>query len=137
MPSGIPTSGTLSSLVKGPYCEENQGIVGLVFTWILLAVGMIVISLRFYVRLSLRKSVGWDDYTAIISLVRIPRLTSFLYLAVPAKCRIVTPYLSAFSGGWYCCRWTFYKDDNLGHGQARLMPPSRVPHLYARIQRHL
>ncbi len=63
MPSGIPTSGTLSSLVKGPYCEENQGIVGLAFTWILLAVGMIVISLRFYVRLSLRKSVGWDDYT--------------------------------------------------------------------------
>ena len=58
-------------------CSANQGTVGLAFTWILLTIGIIVVSMRLYVRLVLRKNIGWDDYTAVVSLVG---LTAFISL---------------------------------------------------------
>ena len=51
------------------YCDANQGITGLVFTWLLLAIGIIVVSLRLRIRMGLRHKIGWDDYTAVASLV--------------------------------------------------------------------
>ena len=64
MSPGVPSSSAAST-----YCDENQGITGLVFTWLLLAIGIIVVSLRLHVRLGLRHNIGWDDYTAVASLV--------------------------------------------------------------------
>lgn len=58
-----------SSSAASAYCDANQGITGLVFTWLLLAIGIVVVGLRLYVRLGLRHSIGWDDYTAVASLV--------------------------------------------------------------------
>ena len=58
-----------SSSAASAYCDANQGLTGLVFTWLLLAIGIIVVSLRLRVRLGLRHNVGWDDYTAVASLV--------------------------------------------------------------------
>ena len=51
-------------------CHENQGAICLAVTWILLTIGIITVSLRLYVRLDIRHNVGWDDYTAVASLVR-------------------------------------------------------------------
>ena len=58
-----------SSSAASAYCDANQGVTGLVFTWLLLAIGIIVVSLRLRVRLGLRHNIGWDDYTAVTSLV--------------------------------------------------------------------
>ena len=58
-----------SSPATSAYCDANQGITGLVFAWLLLAIGIIVVSLRLRVRLVLRHNIGWDDYTAVASLV--------------------------------------------------------------------
>lgn len=58
-----------SSSAASAYCDANQGITGLVFTWLLLAIGIIVVSLRLRIRLGLRHNIGWDDYTAVASLV--------------------------------------------------------------------
>ena len=58
-----------SSSAASAYCDANQGITGLVFTWLLLAIGIIVVSLRLRIRLGLRHNVGWDDYMAVASLV--------------------------------------------------------------------
>lgn len=58
-----------SSSAASAYCDANQAITGLVFTWFLLAIGIIVVSLRLHVRLGPRHNIGWDDYTAVASLV--------------------------------------------------------------------
>lgn len=58
-----------SSTQSSTHCEANQGVVGLAFTWILLTIGIIAVSLRLYVRLGIRHNIGWDDYTAVASLV--------------------------------------------------------------------
>lgn len=64
MSSEISTTSAASA-----YCDANQGLTGLVFTWLLLAIGIIVVSLRLRVRLGLRHNIGWDNYTAVASLV--------------------------------------------------------------------
>ena len=58
-----------SSTATTTYCNANQDTIGLAFTWTLLAIGIVVVSLRLYVRLGLRHNIGWDDYTAVVSLV--------------------------------------------------------------------
>ncbi len=63
------SSETSSSSAASAYCDANQGTIGLVFTWLLLAIGIIVVSLRLRIRLGLRHNTGWDDYTAVASLV--------------------------------------------------------------------
>ncbi|KAK0508251.1 hypothetical protein JMJ35_009335 [Cladonia borealis] len=63
------SSGVSSSSAASTYCDENQGITGLVFSWLLLAIGIIVVSLRLHVRLGLRHNIGWDDCTAVVSLM--------------------------------------------------------------------
>ena len=59
-----------SSAASNVDCKVNQGIIGLVMTWILLAVGILTVTLRAYVRLFVRRNFGWDDYMAAASLVR-------------------------------------------------------------------
>lgn len=54
------------------FCDENQGIAGLAITWILLSVGVITVGLRIYVRSGVSRKIGWDDYTAVASLVSVP-----------------------------------------------------------------
>ena len=63
------SSETSSSSAASAYCDANQGLTGLVFTWLLLAIGIVVVSLRLRVRLGLRHNIGWDDHTAVASLV--------------------------------------------------------------------
>ena len=53
------------------FCDENQGIAGLAITWILLSIGVLTVSLRIYVRSGVSRKIGWDDYTAVASLVSI------------------------------------------------------------------
>ena len=55
--------------MPGPFCDENQGTIGLAFTWILLSIGILVVSLRIYIRSGVNRKIGWDDYTAVASLV--------------------------------------------------------------------
>lgn len=54
------------------FCDENEGTVGLAFTWILLSIGILTVSLRIYVRLGPNRKIGWDDYAAVASLVSLP-----------------------------------------------------------------
>ena len=42
----------------------------MVIAWILIIIGTITTSLRFYVKLGASRSIGWDDYTAAAALVR-------------------------------------------------------------------
>lgn len=53
------------------FCDENQGTVGLAFAWVLLSIGILTVSLRIYVRSGVNRKIGWDDYTAVASLVSI------------------------------------------------------------------
>ena len=59
------------------FCDENQGIAGLAITWILLSVGVLTVSLRIYVRSGVSRKIGWDDYTAVASLVSVPSSLRF------------------------------------------------------------
>ena len=54
------------------FCDENQGLIDLALTWVLLSIGILVVSLRIYVRSGANRRIGWDDYTAVASLVSTP-----------------------------------------------------------------
>ena len=54
------------------YCRANQGTINLAIIWALLSIGILVMSLRLYVRFGPRYKIGWDDYTAVASLVSSP-----------------------------------------------------------------
>ena len=54
------------------YCDDNEGIAGLVCTWILLFIAILTVSLRIYVRSGVNRKIGWDDYTAVAGLVSTP-----------------------------------------------------------------
>lgn len=51
------------------FCDQNEGIAGLVCTWILLSIGILTVSLRIYVRSGVNRKIGWDDYTAVAGLI--------------------------------------------------------------------
>ena len=54
------------------YCKASKGTITLALTWGLLCIGILVVSLRLYLRLGPRYKIGWDDYTAVASLVSAP-----------------------------------------------------------------
>ena len=60
-----------SSAMPSSFCDENQGTIGLTFAWVLLSIGILIVSLRIYVRSVVNRKIGWDDYTAVASLVSI------------------------------------------------------------------
>ena len=62
------------STAVSDYCRANQGTITLAITWALLSIGILVVSLRLYVRFGPRYRIGWDDYTAMASLVSSPIL---------------------------------------------------------------
>lgn len=57
------------SVMPNSFCDQSQGTIGLALTWILLSIGTLTVSLRIYVRSDVSRKIGWDDYTAIASLV--------------------------------------------------------------------
>lgn len=59
------------------FCDENQGIAGLAVTWILLSLGILTVSLRIHIRSGVSRKIGWDEYTAVASLVSIPSSLCF------------------------------------------------------------
>ena len=59
------------------FCDENEGTVDLAFTWILLSIGILTVSLRIYVRSGANRKIGWDDYAAVASLVSLPSVSAF------------------------------------------------------------
>ena len=65
MPSYLPTDSLPAS---SPTCTANAGTTGLVITWLLLGIGIIVVFLRIYLRLN-RHATWWDDWTALASLL--------------------------------------------------------------------
>ncbi|KAF6223002.1 hypothetical protein HO133_001053 [Letharia lupina] len=67
------------------FCDENQGTIGLAFTWILLSFGILTVSLRIYVRSGVNGKIGWDDYTAVASLVSTPSYLRFAFTSVVAR----------------------------------------------------
>ena len=62
----------MNSAAVSDYCKANQGTITLALTWGLLCIGILVVSLRLYLRLGPRYKIGWDDYTAVASLVSSP-----------------------------------------------------------------
>lgn len=67
------------------FCDENDGTVGLAFTWILLSIGILTVSLRIYVRSGANRKIGWDDYTAVASLVSLPSFLRFAFTFIIAQ----------------------------------------------------
>ena len=59
-----------------PICLQNRGNTGLAIAWILLTIGIIVVGLRVYVKLWVRRSHWWDDYTAVAALVSLKPVES-------------------------------------------------------------
>ena len=56
-------------LMMSSRCSTHQGTVPLIVTWMLLSIAIITVCIRIYVRLHVRRNIGWDDYTAVASLV--------------------------------------------------------------------
>lgn len=50
-------------------CSENQGTRALVVASVLLGIAIVTVLARLYVRVVVRRSVGWDDYIIIASSV--------------------------------------------------------------------
>jgi len=50
-------------------CSQDQGTKALVVASVLLGIAIVTVTARLYVRISLRRSLGWDDYTIIASSV--------------------------------------------------------------------
>lgn len=85
-PTGICYLTSLpSSTMSHSFCDENQGTIGLAFTWILLSFGILTVSLRIYVRSGVNGKIGWDDYTAVASLVSTPSYLRFAFTSVVAR----------------------------------------------------
>lgn len=50
-------------------CTQNQGPIILAVSYCLLAITIVVVSLRIHIRVGLRKGLHADDYTTAASLV--------------------------------------------------------------------
>lgn len=57
------------STAVSDYCRANRGTITLAITWVLSSIGILVVSLRLYLRFGPRYKIEWDDYTAMASLV--------------------------------------------------------------------
>ena len=62
------------STAVSDYCRANRGTITLAITWVLSSIGILVVGLRLYLRFGPRYKIGWDDYTAMASLVSSPIL---------------------------------------------------------------
>ena len=86
-------------------CNENQGTVSLVLTWILLSLATITVVLRLYVKLDLHYNVGWDDYAALASMVGC--LSNSGDYSVDVDCG---------QASWSCSRRLLHQNDCIRNG---------------------
>ena len=52
-------------------CDVNQGVGLNVSTSVVVGLTIIVVAMRFAVRIWIVKGVGWDDWTILLALVRV------------------------------------------------------------------
>ncbi|MCJ1311882.1 hypothetical protein MMC25_005555 [Agyrium rufum] len=50
-------------------CSEYIGRTPLIIAWVLGSTATLAVCLRLYVRIFLRKTMGWDDYTIVVALI--------------------------------------------------------------------
>lgn len=55
--------------VSAAFCDETRGPLMLGFGWTAIALGIVIVALRFYFRSGLRKGIAWDDYFILFALV--------------------------------------------------------------------
>ena len=49
--------------------DVSRGSDLLIVSWLTMSVAVLFVSLRFYIRGILRKSLGWDDYAILLAIV--------------------------------------------------------------------
>ena len=50
-------------------CKQDRGTEALVVVSVLLSIATVTVALRLYIRIFMRRSLGWDDYFIVASLV--------------------------------------------------------------------
>lgn len=53
-------------------CKESYGPQLLAFSWAMMAIAVVAVLLRLYFKIRHVNKIGWDDYTIVLSLVRMP-----------------------------------------------------------------
>ena len=51
-------------------CAQDRGTEALVVNGVLLSIATVIVALRLYIRIFMRRNLGWDDYFIVASLVR-------------------------------------------------------------------
>ncbi|KAI4205260.1 MAG: hypothetical protein LQ350_000582 [Teloschistes chrysophthalmus] len=70
--------------VSAAFCDETRGPLMLGFGWTAIALGIVIVALRFYFRSGLRKGIAWDDYFILFALLIGIAGVSFLTKLVEA-----------------------------------------------------
>lgn len=76
-------------------------MLDLTSAWTLLRIGANDVNLQLYVRLGVRHNIGWDDYTAVASLVSISSQCRFhVYVEQHLMMDLVLQMTDLVSGGF-------------------------------------
>ena len=59
-----------STPIPGPLPPDvNRGSNLVIISWLTVSIALLLVSLRFYIRGILRKTLGWDDYLILLAIV--------------------------------------------------------------------
>lgn len=62
----------MKMMKRTSYEDQNVGPTLKSLAWTLAAISIVIVSMRFYVRIFIVRRVRWDDWTMLLSLVRPP-----------------------------------------------------------------
>ena len=63
-------------------CQELRRPLPLILAWTLGATAIVLLILRLYIRIFVRRAIGWDDYTMTAAVVGVLRQQSLSLLKV-------------------------------------------------------
>jgi len=62
-----------------PGGDRSQGWALLSVCWSFVAAAVVTTLLRIWVRVRLTRNLGWDDYTMMAAIVRVPQYQLYIY----------------------------------------------------------